>query len=240
MAILPASALATTKAASPSTASTADQAKIQVIINRGNSEIIRRLNTLNTLSAKINATTKLSAGDKSSLSTEVSSEIGNLTSLRAKLDADTDLPTAKTDAQSIINDYRVYALVVPKVDLVKTADDQQVAEGNLTTLAGKLQSRLTSAQGSGKTVTGPQRTLADLNSEVAGAEAISSNIETTVIGLQPSDYNTNPKVLSGDRDQLKTAQGDIQTMLAFATPKPSSTSSSPSSYSNKMKNQAHG
>ena len=210
LAIIPASALKTATTAAAGSTSTADQAKIQLIINRGNSEISRRLSTLTMLTGKINSATKLSASDQAALSSEVATEINGLTSLKTKLDADTTLSDAKTDAQSVINDYRVYALIVPKVNLIKTAADQQVAESKLSALATKLQSRISAAQVAGKNVTSLQSGLAAMNSKVSAAQTISSSIESSVIGLQPSDYNSNHSVLSGDRNQLKTAQNDIQ------------------------------
>ncbi|HEY5152578.1 MAG TPA: hypothetical protein VII55_01245 [Candidatus Saccharimonadales bacterium] len=215
LAIVPASAAKTAGAASGT--STADQARLQLIINRGNNEISRRLTTLTTLTAKINASAKLTDSDKATLSGEVSDETGSLTALKAKLDADTTVADAKADAQSIIDDYRVYALIVPKINLVKTADDQQVAEGKLSDLAAKLQTRVTAAKAAGKNVTSLQNGLTTMNGKISAAQAISSNIESGVVNLQPSDYNTNHSVLSGDRNQLKTAQSDIQDAVKAAS-----------------------
>lgn len=217
LAVVPAGAIASAKTGAAGNNSTADKTKIQLIINRGNNEIARRLASLNTLSGKINGAAKLSADDKASLSGEVSGEISNLTNLKTKLDADTTLSDAKTDAQSIISDYRVYALVVPKVNLVKTADDQQVAEARLTALAAKLQTRITAAKSAGKNVTALQNGLTTMNGQISAAQAISSKIQSDVIGLQPSDYNSNHSVLSGDRNQLKTAQSDIQNAVGSAS-----------------------
>jgi hypothetical protein len=210
LAVVPASALAT------ASTTAANQARLQLIINRGNSEISRRLTTLGTLSSKISATTKLSAGDESSLSAEVSAEVSGLQSLKAQLDGETTVSAAVTDAQGIINDYRVYALIVPKVDLVTTADSQQNTEAKLTALAPKLQTRITAAQGAGHSVTSLQSSLNDLNTKVSAAQTISSSIETSVVGLQPSDYNSDHTILSGDRNQLKTAQTDIQAAIGDA------------------------
>jgi hypothetical protein len=212
--IVPAGALAQVKTTAASNGATAaSQTKVQLVINRGNSEISRRLSTLNKLSDKVNNTAKLTADDKASLSSEITAEIDSLNNLKTKLDADTTLSDAKTDAQAIINDYRVYALIVPKVNLVKTADDQQVAEGKLSALAAKLQTRISAVKAAGKKVTSLESELTNLNNKVSTAQAISGNIESSVINLQPSDYNSNHSVLSGDRNQLKTAQTDIQAAL---------------------------
>jgi hypothetical protein len=208
LAVVPATAL--TQAKTAGAGQSGDQAKVQRIINRGNSEISRRLATLNSLAGKINTAPKLSATDKATLSDEVTSETTGLNSLKTKLDADTTVADAKSDAQSIINDYRVYALVMPKANLVRTADDQQVAEDRLSALAAKLQPRISAAQTAGKNVTSLQSDLTAMNAKIAAAQAISPVVEAAVINLQPSDYNTNHSVLNGDRNQLKTAQNDLQ------------------------------
>jgi hypothetical protein len=207
---------ANTGAAASAQSSGQDQAKLKAIISRGDKEITRRLKTLNTLSVKINGAQKLSTDSKSVLLGEVNGEIGDLTSLKAKLDADTDLTTARSDAQSIFSGYRVYALIVPKVNLIKTADDQQVAEGKLSDLAAKLQTRLTAARNDGKDVGSLQNALDDLNAKTKAAQGVSSGIEAAVINLQPSDYNSNHQILSGDRDKLKSAQDNIKAATADA------------------------
>lgn len=218
---IPAAALAGTSAAGGTSAATStstpnSQARLQNIISRGNTEITRRLTILNTLSSKISTATKLSSSDQSTLTAEVTNEISGLTSLKTTLDGETQLSNAITDAQSIFTDYRVFALVVPQTYLVKTADDQQVAEGKLTTLATKIQSDITADQKAGKDVSALQTELNTLNSKVQAAQTISSTIETGVLPLTPNDYNTNHEVLSGDRAQLKIAQGDIGTALSDA------------------------
>lgn len=214
LAITPAVAVTSSSTTSTgSTKSASNQARLQEIINRGNSEIDRRLTILNALSSKISSATKLSTTDQATLANDVSSEISGLTSLKTTLDGETQVANAITDAQSIFSDYRVFALVVPKVDLIKTADDQQVTEAKLSDLATKIGSDITADQNTGKNVTNLQTQLSALNSKISAAQTISSSIESSVINLSPSDYNSNHSVLSGDRDQLKTAQDNIVTAI---------------------------
>ncbi len=215
LASLSATALATPKSLSAN--SSADQARIQRIIIRGNAEISRRLGTLQNLSAKVTGATKLTDSDKASLTAEVSNETNGLTALKTKLDADTTVADARTDAQAIISDYRVYVLVVPKINLIKAADDQQVAESKLSALVPKLQSRINSAKMAGKNVSSLQSGLNDMSTQLTNAQPISSGVETSVIGLQPSDFNTDHAVLSGYRDKLKTAQTDVKAAVSDAT-----------------------
>jgi hypothetical protein len=186
------------------------QARLQNIINKGNQEIERRLTTLTGLTTKINGASRLNASDKATLTNEVNSTTSGLTSLKTQLDGETTLSAAITDAESIYTEYRVYALVAPKVDLVKVADDQQVVQGQLTSLSQKLQTRITAEQQAGKNVTTLQSELSDMQSKTTAAQAISSNIESSTVNLQPSDYNSNHAVLSGDNTQLITAHSDDQ------------------------------
>lgn len=209
-------AAADTAATTHTKLATAEQTRTQTIISKGDQEIVRRLTTLSKLTAKINATTKLSASDKATLSAEVSSTTSGLTSLKAKLDADTTATDARTDAKSIYTEYRVYALVVPKVHLIKVADDQQVVQGKLTSLAQKLQTRITSAQQAGKDVAALQTQLDDMNAKIAAAQKISSTVESTVITLQPTDYNNDHAVLSGYSTQLISAHNDDKAAVTDA------------------------
>jgi hypothetical protein len=206
----------TTTAATSTASDTKNQAKLKLIISRGDKEINRRLKTLNTLSVKINGAKKLSSADKTSLSAEVQDEISSLNALKAKLDADTDLAAAQADAQSIFSAYRVYALIVPKVQLVKAADDQQAAENKLTDLAAKLKARLSEAQKKGKDTANLQSTLDNMTTKTTAAQVISSGVEAAVIALQPNDYNSNHGILSGNRDKLKAAQDNIKTAATDA------------------------
>jgi hypothetical protein len=196
-------------AASNSAQSIATQQKrLQNIITIGNSEINRRLVTLGDLTTKINAATKLTTSDKATLTSEVSTTTIGLTSLKTQLDADTTVTQAHTDAMSIYSEYRVYALVAPKVDLVKVADDQQVIESEITSLIPKLQSRITVDQQAGKNVTTLQSELNDMSTKTSVSSGISTKIESTVINLLPSDYNSNHTLLSGDNGQLNIAHND--------------------------------
>lgn len=182
-----------------------EQTRLQNIISKGDQEITRRLSSLTTLSAKINAATRLTASDKTTLTNEVNDTITGLTALKTKLDSETTITAARADAQDIYTEYRVYALVAPKINLIKVADDQQVVEQKLQTLIQKFQTRINAAKAKGKEVSAIQDTLSDMNANATASASVSSSIEAKVIGLQPTDWNSDHQILSGDSAQLKTA-----------------------------------
>jgi len=209
---------ATTSSGSGSTLTTTEQQQhLADIQQKGDAEINRRLGQLNKLDGIIAAATHLTPSDQAYLTAEVNAEVSGLTALETKLNAETTLSAAIADAQNIFTEYRVYALVTPKVWLVKTADDQQSVEAKLSTLSGKLQSRITADQNAGKNVTSLQGTLNSMNTQISDAQSISSSVEATVLPLQPADYDTDHSILSGYRSKLQTAQSDDQTADSDAT-----------------------
>ncbi len=194
-----------------STESTTDIQRLTNVRQRGENEITRRLNSLNELIARINATTKLTASDKATLIAEVNAQITGLSTIKTTINSDTSFTEAKGDAQKIISNYRVYAFIFPKVQLIVAADRQQVTETKLATLAINLQSTINTATVAKKDTTSLQAQLNDMMAKNTTAQAISSKVETGVLALQPKDYTTDHTILKAYRDQLKTAHTDIMT-----------------------------
>jgi len=175
------------------------------IKSKGDQEIARRLKVLGTLAAKINSTTKLTAIEKTDLKSEVAAEYNSLKALQAKLAAETTIAAAAADVQAMVTEYRVYALVVPKILLIKTADYQQEVQAKLTTLTAKLQSRINDAGAKGHDITELQTKLDEMEAKMAIAEAISGDVESKVLTLEPTDYNNDHGIVGGYQTQLKTA-----------------------------------
>ncbi|MEO5949733.1 MAG: hypothetical protein ABIP74_04985 [Candidatus Saccharimonas sp.] len=187
----------------------AEQTRLTNIITKGSQEIDRRVSALNAASTVIDKTEKLAAGDRQMLNAEVASSISGLSTLKTKLSAETTLGAARTDAQSILTGYRVYALLLPKVRLVKVADGQIALEAKFTALSAKFLERFAELKAAGRDTVSLEATLSTMNTKVTDAEAISTAIQAKVIALQPSDYNADHTILSGDRDQLKVAHDKL-------------------------------
>lgn len=202
----------TTDSTTKSTATTEVAQRLANVIAKGDQEIARRQATLTTLSAKINAATHLSDSSKASLNSQVNTEAAGLTALKTKLDSETTLDGAHADAKAILDGYRVYALIVPKIALIRTADSEQATAARLTSLAAKLQTRITEANKS----TDLQATLDHMIAQANTAATTASTVEAKVINLQPTDYNSDHTILSGYRDQLKTARTALQASITDA------------------------
>lgn len=202
---------------SPTPAATktpSSNARLSLIISKGDQEIERRLAKLNKLSERISSALKLTASDKATLTKQVTDEIAGLTALKAKLAAETTVAGASADAKQIVTDYRVYALIVPKVALVRVSNDQQLVEQKLTIAIQKLQSKVTAAKDAGNDVAALQAKLDDASAKVQAAVTLSTGVQKKVINLQPSDYNSDHAILVGTRAQLLTARTNNTTALS--------------------------
>src|SRR5258708_1750371 len=91
-------------------------------ISRGDKEIDRRIAALTDLNTRIQAMQKVTDAFKAGISASITNEINTLTALKAKIDADTDSATLKSDVQSITGSYRVFALVLPQGRIAAFAD----------------------------------------------------------------------------------------------------------------------
>ncbi|MDE2590691.1 MAG: hypothetical protein KGL95_13615 [Patescibacteria group bacterium] len=211
--------------------------RITDLKTRADNEITRRITSLQTLTTKLGNMKHLTATQVSSFTTEVNTEISNLTALKAKIDADTDLTTLRTDVQSIIKSYRVYALFLPQVNILAAADRALYVVDMFNALYTKLSQRIQQAQAAGNNVTTLTATLADMQTNITNAQTTAQQIITTVTPLTPDGYPGNRTTLQSARSMFKqvytyfvAARKDaktiiqtLRTMKMSGTPEPSQT-----------------
>lgn len=191
-------------------------ARVANLMGRADTEISRRITALNTIISKLTDIKHLTDTQKASFSSQISTEISNLTALKTKIDADTDLPTLKTDVQSIITSYRVFAFFVPQIHLLAASDKILNISDTMNDFATKLAGRITQAQNSGQDVTTIQTLLTDMQKNISDAKAQANNVITTVSALTPTGYPANLSDLQSSRKMLETARTDLVTALQDA------------------------
>ncbi len=194
------------RALATSTAATKAIANAQA---KADQEITRRIASLNDLNTRVQAMQKVTDAFKQSLSTNVQAQIAGLTALKAKIDADTDVATLKTDIKAIADSYRVYLLVLPQSRIAAAADRVVTIAGMMTTLGAKLQTRIAAAQGAGTDVTALTAALNDVTSKLTDAVAQAQKAVSTTAPLTPD--NGDKTKAAANTASLKAAKGDIQT-----------------------------
>lgn len=178
--------------------------RVAAVQNRADAEIKSRETTLNNLLARVQAMSKLSDAQKASLTATIQSNLAGLSQLEGAIAADTSTTTVRSDAASITKAYRIYALVVPKASIIAAADRISTLVASLTTIAGKLGSRIVAASGDTSALSS---TLSDLNAKVADATAQAAAASNEVSGLAPD--NGTGTILASNNAALKDARAKL-------------------------------
>ncbi len=203
-------------------AASTSAARMAAMKNRDNTEIGNRVTTLNNLLSRIQGMAKLSDAEKSSFSSEIQSEIGNLSSLQTNIGADTSTTSLRTDSQSITQAYRIYALVVPQGSIVAADDRISTMVTSFQTVAAKLETRITAAQTAGDNMSVETTTLADFTAKVSDASTQASAASSEVANLEPDNGDqtimaSNTAALKDARSKIQTATNDLKTAEEDAT-----------------------
>lgn len=201
----------TTGASASVTGSATLTAAEQKAVSRGDQEITRRITALNDLNTRVQAMQAVTATFKQNLAANIQTEITTFTNLQAKIDADTDLATLKTDIQSITKSYRVYILVLPQGRIAAAADRVVTIVTMMSTLGSKLQARIQAASTAGNDTTALTAALTDMSGKLQDAQTQAQAAVTATASLQPDNGDTT--VMASNTAALKQARTDIQTAM---------------------------
>ena len=191
------------------------EARITKGRDRAHQEIQRRITALQELTTSIGAMIRVSDEIKTSISATLSSQIAAMTALDTKIAADTDIDTLKVDIKSITGGYRIFALVMPQGRITAAADRIKTIDASLTTLSGKLTTRITAAQTSGKDVSALTTLSTDMNAKIADA-GVQADAAVTLVATLTLDngdkakMTANQQALKDARAKIKAAQTDVQ------------------------------
>jgi hypothetical protein len=178
-----------------------------------------RLGTLHALQQAVSDAAHLSSSDRSTLSGLLSGDISGLTTLRGKVAAETTVAAVHADQNAMVDDYRVYMLVSPKVRLADAFDTETAAEAALQDAYAKLNAKVAAAGGG----TAQQKAeLADMNAKIQAATQATAGQVATLLGIQPgpdaSAIRGSLSPLVSDaraaRKALKQARDDAEQLRA--------------------------
>lgn len=188
-----------------SKAAVQQQRKLSDVISRANSLIANRITTLNILNTRIQNDTRLTIAEKTALSGQIQTTISGLTSLKTKINADTSVQTALSDAKQIFTTYRVYEVLEPQIRILIILNNIQTMITRVQGLTPQLQSLITSLQSQGKDVSQLTPLLADITSQL---QTISSTINADTATIQNVNPNTpNPQTI------FQQVRSDIQNII---------------------------
>jgi hypothetical protein len=180
-------------------------------IARADAEITRRITNLTSASVRIGQLKNVSSTDKASLQTSITTQISEMTALKAKIDSDTDAATLKADITSITSDYRIYMLVIPQARIAAATDRAQTIVADMQAMAPQLQARITADQTAGGNVAAAQAAYSDMQTKVSDANIQAAAALNETVSLTPDQGNaSNTAAIKDAASKIKTVVSDLK------------------------------
>lgn len=176
--------------------------------------VATRFTEIDKLTARAGAAKNLTADHHATITGLLSASRSGLGDLQAKIDADTDAATLKTDCQTILTGFRVFALRAPQVHLAIVGDREAAVIGKGNTVATRLDTAIQKAGANGKDVTDATAKLADMKAKLADATSLLGGVVDNELTLTPAQWNANHAVLSPTTTALRAVQTDLRAALA--------------------------
>ena len=208
----PGGAKASTSASAKSTKSAGrsatEQGKLTAAKNLAASSIQSRLSTLHALALAVQDSKFLTPDEKSALGKKISSDISGLTMLQKKVSGATTAAAVNADETAVVDDFRVFLLLVPQVRLT----DALAAEADAASTLQKADmalSDLLAKQNNGGT-SKEKSELADLHKQIAAAQAAIRDKIAMVLAIRPGpDAKAIETALAPAGAAVKTARTDL-------------------------------
>jgi hypothetical protein len=182
-----------------------------------------RLTALQRDTTVIEGAKNLSAAHKSTLQALISSDTDAMNALKTKVAGETTLDALKADAMNMVDNYRIFILVGPKVRLTTAGDAETAATAKLSTIHDKLAQLVAKAKAAGKDTTTAEQELADMaaaltkvgtdtNGQVDALLAVAPGPDAAAIQAKVAAVRG---ALSNGRADLKTAESDAKQVRDF-------------------------
>jgi hypothetical protein len=171
--------------------------------------ITTRLADLHARVTLVKQTSWLTAADRTSLLTELDGEIAGLGALATTIQAETSVTGFRTEAADILSGYRVYALVLPQVHLVRATDQiTTVILPDLQSAESLLNQQIHLAGQQHKDTSATAAPMGDLATQISNLRTATNALSTQLLTLTPAQWNTDHCVVVQPRRQLQTSRGD--------------------------------
>lgn len=179
-------------------------------------EIDERIDALNKLVARIDAMKRVPDATKASVKAAVAAQVASLSDLKTTIQNAADATVLKEQAGKITKAYRIYMVVMPQLQIIAAADRVSTTADLLSTMAGKLETRIADAKTAGKDVAALETALADMKAKIADAKTQADAAVALTANLKPDNgdqaiMDANKKALTDARGKLKAAQESLKT-----------------------------
>jgi hypothetical protein len=193
-------------------ASAADDTQIVNAAKRDvTARIDGRLVALRALTLAINASRQITDAHKQTLTSLINADQTGLNALKTKVAGETTVAALRDDAQHMVDDYRVYLLVVPKVRIVIGADTAAAVSARLATIQTKLAAAVAKAKAAGVDTSAADASLEDMTAQLTAANTADANLADSALAIQAGpDEDAIKAALQPLRTGLQTGRQDLR------------------------------
>jgi hypothetical protein len=192
----------------PAFAATTTPQTISSLQAKGDQSATKVTNALTKLETRIQNMKKLSSATATTLTTELQTQLSTIASLKAKIDADTDISVLKTDLILLRGSIQITSVLDPQIRITGSADRISTISAQMATVENKLQTRITAAQAKGKDESAAQTSLGDIAAKLADANTQYAAAQSEVTPLAP--VVGDKAGIQADKATLKDAQLKIK------------------------------
>ena len=186
-----------------STAADNQEKRLSKIKETAGKLIDKRVNDLNKLLTRIENDKKLSTEEKTTLKAGIQASIDGLAALKAKIQADTDIDTAKQDTKTIITSYYVYKIFIPKIRLSIAISTLEELSTNLSSLSNEIQNLIDTLKNEGKDVSSLEQLFDDMTSRIQAINTTLLNDKTKLASITLSTSDATPIFVEVRQDLAK-------------------------------------
>ncbi len=178
----------------------------------------QRIENLNKLKERVAQFKNVNDTDKTSINTVISNVISDLGLLRTAIENATSTDYVKQVREMVNNNYRVYALIMPQLSIIASADRMITTVSMLSIVASKIEVRL-GAVATGTDITSANLALANkslqaMKDKLVQSQADAQSAVNLVAPLVPDQgdktvADSNLKTMKDARAKIKSAQTNI-------------------------------
>ena len=167
--------------------------------------IDKRLVTIDELTAAVNRSATITTVHAEQLLAELTASATGLSSLAEQIRAAEDAETLRALVPQIFEDYRIHAVVAPKVHLVLGADGAGPAADRLDQTAQALDAAIDRLEDNGIDLEVARALLAEMARLVESGAETATSVPGMVLDLTPADY-------PGSTETIRSAHGVLQSV----------------------------
>ncbi|MHB0976744.1 MAG: hypothetical protein ACYC1U_06070 [Candidatus Aquicultorales bacterium] len=193
----------------------ARELKMEKLRKRGLQMVDKRIGRLEKELIRVRSLKKISEEERAALVEEIQGALDELSILRGRIERETDAQALISEVKSIISNFRVYAVVLPKAKALEAAERANWGAQRFDTLAGKIEERIAEAEAAGEDVTALQELLEQFKAELESAKANIAEAREAFKSMLIIDPKAATMSLKEGKAELKEARQDFKDAIGI-------------------------